>query len=29
MGLDDIETELVPGLNLNVPLSIEGVDQSY
>ena len=24
--LDDIETELVPGLNLNVPLSIEGVD---
>ena len=24
--LDDVETELVPGLNLNVPLSIEGVD---
>ena len=24
--LDDIETELVPGLNLSVPLSIEGVD---
>ena len=24
--LNDVETELVPGLNLSIPLSIEGVD---